>query len=176
MIQKEIHPLVRQLKFTRSEWLRAFDKLSIEDGKKTISPINSLSWMIGHLAWHEKFYWLDIAQKNNIMSELDDLVGYGCAPCSPPLIDMWVVWYTVTILSDNFLEKLKTEELYREISFKWKGETVKDNFGTMMYRLIYHYWYHIGESQALRQTLGHKELPEFVGDIRRNAPFCWERI
>jgi len=36
--------------------------------------------------------------------------------------------------------------------------------------LTYHYWYHLGESQAIRRLLGHTELPVFVGDINR-APY-----
>jgi len=29
----------------------------------------------------------------------------------------------------------------------------------------YHYWYHIGEAHAIRDMLGHQDLPEFVGDM-----------
>ena len=35
----------------------------------------------------------------------------------------------------------------------------------MLMRVIYHYWYHTGESAAVRQILGHVDLPEFVGDM-----------
>jgi hypothetical protein len=34
-----------------------------------------------------------------------------------------------------------------------------------------HYWFHMGESQAIRQMLGHTNLPQFVGDIGEKAPF-----
>jgi hypothetical protein len=40
-----------------------------------------------------------------------------------------------------------------------------------MQRLIYHYWYHIGETQAIRQMLGNKNLAEYVGDIEKEAPY-----
>jgi hypothetical protein len=40
--------------------------------------------------------------------------------------------------------------------------------------MIYHYWYHIGESQAVRQMLGHTGLPEFVGNIQVLAPYTPE--
>ena len=36
-------------------------------------------------------------------------------------------------------------------------------------RNIYHYWYHTGEASAVRQMLGHANLPEFVGDINQAA-------
>jgi hypothetical protein len=44
----------------------------------------------------------------------------------------------------------------------------------MLYRNIYHYWYHIGESQALRQMLGHRGLPDFVGALHTEAPYTPE--
>jgi hypothetical protein len=44
----------------------------------------------------------------------------------------------------------------------------------MLRRVTYHYWYHTGESQAIRQLLGHKNLPEFVGAIHDQAPYVRE--
>ena len=35
----------------------------------------------------------------------------------------------------------------------------------MIYRNTYHYWHHLGEAHAIRQMLGHQNLPEFVGDM-----------
>ena len=29
----------------------------------------------------------------------------------------------------------------------------------------YHYWFHLGESHAIRQMLGHEDLPQFVGNM-----------
>jgi hypothetical protein len=29
----------------------------------------------------------------------------------------------------------------------------------------YHHWYHTGEAHAIRQLLGHPDLPQFVGDM-----------
>jgi hypothetical protein len=43
-----------------------------------------------------------------------------------------------------------------------------------MQRLIYHYWYHIGEIQAIRQMLGHQKLPVYVGSIEKQAPYTPE--
>jgi hypothetical protein len=41
----------------------------------------------------------------------------------------------------------------------------------MLQRVIYHYWYHNGENQAIRQNLGHTNLPQFIGDIHSEAPY-----
>ena len=27
------------------------------------------------------------------------------------------------------------------------------------------YWFHLGEAHAIRQMLGHRDLPQFVGDM-----------
>jgi len=29
----------------------------------------------------------------------------------------------------------------------------------------YHYWFHLGGAHAIRQLLGHPDLPQFVGDM-----------
>jgi hypothetical protein len=44
------------------------------------------------------------------------------------------------------------------------GKPLPANIGTMITRMIYHYWYHNGEIQAIRQLFGHKNLPDFVSD------------
>jgi hypothetical protein len=47
---------------------------------------------------------------------------------------------------------------------------IKERSGTRLRCTNYHYWNHIGESQAIRQLLGHTGLPSFVGDIGGKAP------
>ncbi len=53
-----IHPLVLQLRFTRSEFKRGLDGLSDADARRRLEPMNCISWNIGHLAWQEQRYWL----------------------------------------------------------------------------------------------------------------------
>jgi len=52
-----------------------------------------------------------------------------------------------------------------------KDETGQQSVGSALRRVTYHYWYHIGETQAIRQMLGHHDLPEYVGDIEIEAPY-----
>ena len=40
--------------------------------------------------------------------------------------------------------------------------------GAKLLRTTYHYWFHLGESQAVRQMLGHTKLPDFVGGFGQN--------
>jgi hypothetical protein len=35
----------------------------------------------------------------------------------------------------------------------------------MLLRVTYHYWFHTGEAHAVRQQLGHPDLPQFVGNM-----------
>ena len=49
----------------------------------------------------------------------------------------------------------------------WTTTTI----GSLLLRVIYHYWYHIGEIMAIRQQLGHANLPEYIGDIDTEAPY-----
>ena len=56
------HPLVEQLRFTRSEWQRALAGLTDEDARRRLPPMNCISWMLGHLAYHEHAWWLALAQ------------------------------------------------------------------------------------------------------------------
>lgn len=43
--------------------------------------------------------------------------------------------------------------------------------GSLLLCVIYHYWYHLGEVMAIRQRLGHINMPEFVGDLEIQAPY-----
>jgi hypothetical protein len=44
------HPLVTQLRFTRSELQRALDSVPDADARRRLEQMNCISWMIGHLA------------------------------------------------------------------------------------------------------------------------------
>jgi hypothetical protein len=46
-----------------------------------------------------------------------------------------------------------------------KDKPRRESIGTMLLRNIYHYWYHTGEAHAIRDTLHHGALPQFVGDM-----------
>jgi uncharacterized damage-inducible protein DinB len=70
---------------------------------------------------------------------------------------------TVTAEADAFLDTL-TPELMTTY-FMHDGKYADETIGTLLMRNIYHYWYHMGEVASIRQLLGHKNLPEFVGDM-----------
>jgi hypothetical protein len=168
------HPLVTQLRFSRSEFRRALENVSVEDASKRLLPMNSIGWMVAHLAWHEHSYWIERAQGKSIIPQLKELAGYHKPASTPAIDEMWAAWRTVTQAADVYLETLTVEILQSHLVVNEKP--LPASIGDMLQRMIYHYWYHIGESQAARQLLGHKNLPEFVGDIETLAPYTPENI
>jgi len=159
------HPLVAQLRFTRSEFVRGLTGLADADARQRLQPMNSISWMIGHLAWQEQRYWLFRAQGQVILPELNERVAFGKPASTPALDEMWAAWRQVTEAADPWLEGLTTARLQRPLADGLAS------VGTFLRRTTYHYWYHLGEALAVRQLLGHRELPEFVGDIDSQAPY-----
>ena len=157
------HLLVAQLRFSRSEFVRCLEGISEEDATRRLMPMNCISWMVGHLANQEHRYWVIFAQQKNVVPELYDLVGYGKPASTPALADMWAAWRKVTAVGDEYLDTLTPEIMQRYLLRD--GKPVDENVGTLLMRNIYHYWYHTGEASAVRQMLGHTNLPEFVGNI-----------
>ena len=158
------HPLVTQLHFARSEFVRCLEGLSDEDARRRLMPMNCISWMIGHLAVQEQFYWIYLAQGKVVQPDLYELVGYGRPASTPPLADMWQAWQQITAVADDYLETVTPEQLMAHLT---QGETAsRESVGTMLLRVTYHYWFHTGEAHAVRQQLGHPDLPQFVGDMR----------
>ena len=133
-----IHPLVDQLRFTRSEWLRALDGVSNEEARRRFEPMNCISWIIGHLAAQENSYWVLWAQDKELWPHLNELVGWGKPPSRPPLDEMWQAWREITHAADAFLDTLTPHMLPTHI--EWKGKPLRESIGTMLQRNIYQYW------------------------------------
>ena len=77
----------------------------------------------------------------------------------PPLDEAWAWWRAVTAAADPYLDSLAGARLTR----RWPRESSRETPGTKLHRTTYHYWFHLSESQAVRQMLGHVKLPDFVG-------------
>lgn len=161
------HLLVAQLRFSRSEFVRCLEGVSEADAVRRLMPMNCISWMVGHLANQEHRYWVIFAQKKNVVPDLYELVGYGKPASTPPLGAMWAAWRKVTAAADEYLDTITSEKM--QTFLVRDGKPVEESVGTLLMRNIYHYWYHTGEAAAIRQMLGHTNLPEFVGDISTAA-------
>lgn len=163
------HPLVDQLRFTRSEWLRGLESVSETDASHHHGQMNSIGWIVGHLAWQEQRYLLHRSQGVMLRPDIQERFAYGAPMSTPPLKEMLDAWRTITKAADPFLDTLTAQALLVDLPVDGKpsGQTQ----GSGIRRLTYHYWFHIGEIQAIRQMLGQKDLPEYVGDIELEAPY-----
>ena len=161
--------MVDQLRFARHEFERCFEDVSEEDAVKRLLPMNCISWMVGHLATHENAYWNFVAQGIIVRPGLRDLTGSGKPASTPPLADMKAAWKEVTTRADEFLDTLTPADLEQYLHYK--GKPMDENTGTLLQRVIYHYWFHIGEMHAVRQQLGHQNLPDFVGEMENEYAY-----
>jgi hypothetical protein len=168
-----IHPLVVQLKFTRSEFRRALRGLTGKEASMRFIPMNCISWNVGHLAWQEQRYFLYYGQGLMPYPEVQSAFKSGAPACTPSFPEMFDYWRKITELADPWLESLTTERL-QENYLKRDGQPAARIIGSLLQRVIYHYWYHTGENLAIRQMLGHTKLPEFVGNIDDQAPYMPE--
>jgi hypothetical protein len=163
------HPLVSQLRFTRSEFMRAVKGISDEDARKRILPMNCLSWNIGHLAWQEQRYFLGFGQGKILFPQIERDFAYGAPGSTPPLKEVLSAWKKITAAADPWLDTLTSAKLQENAMSN--GKPTARIYGNLLQRVIYHYWYHIGENLAIRQQLGHKRLPQYVGNIDDQAPY-----
>src|SRR5262245_22644566 len=74
--QGVVHPLVEQLRFTRVEWQRGLRGVDEVSALRRIEPMNSIGWMVGHLAWQEQRYFLARAQERVLNPVLDEAYAF----------------------------------------------------------------------------------------------------
>jgi len=159
------HPLVTQRRFTRDEFVRGLQGLTDDEARRRFQAMNSISWMIGHMAWQEQRYWLFRAQGQVPLPDLNERVANGKPATTPPLEEMSTAWRAVTRAGNPWLDALTTEGMQAPLAEGF------GSVGTFLRQTTYHYWYHLGEALAVRQMLGHGDLPDFVGDIDSHAPY-----
>jgi hypothetical protein len=165
-----LHPMVDQLRFTRSEFLRAIKGVGEEDACRRFLPMNCLSWNVGHLAWQEQRYFLSYGQvRPLLMPEIDKQFAYGASASTPSLKEMLAAWRMITQAADPWLDTLTSTGLLEHVTRD--GKPSDRTVGNLLQRVIYHYWYHLGENMAIRQMLGHARLGVFVGNIDDKAPY-----
>jgi len=168
------HPLVSQLRFTRSEFKRAITGVSEADARRRLLPMNCISWNVGHLAWQEQRYFLHFAQEEMLFPEINTAFAFGAPASTPELKEVLSAWHAITSAADPWLATLTPASLQQHVLSR--GKPTARVYGNLLQRVIYHYWYHIGENMAIRQQLGHQKLTQFVGNIDHQAPYRPEGI
>ena len=169
----EPHPLVVQLRFTRSEFLRAIKHVDEADAQRRLLPMNCISWNVGHLAWQEQRYFLTTGQGKTPYPDIEERFASGGPASQPSLAEVLAAWRAITAAADPWLDTITTAML-QEHPVR-QGKPLARIHGNLLQRVIYHYWYHTGENMAIRQQLGHRRMPQFVGAIDDEAPYRPER-
>jgi uncharacterized damage-inducible protein DinB len=168
-----VHPLVEQLRFTRSEFMTGVRGVSAEDAGKRLVPMNCISWNIGHLAWQEQRYFVTRAQGRTPFPDIAEEFRVGAPASEPALARVMDAWRAITAAADEWLDDATSSDL--EGFVVSRGRPTQWMYGNLLQRTIYHYWYHTGENLAIRQLLGHPRLPQFVGNIDDRAPYHRDR-
>lgn len=160
------HPAVDQLRFARAEWRRGLRGVPEADGIRRLEPMNSIGWIVAHMAWHEQRYWLTRLAGTTPVPALNDIAANGGPPTTPSLRAMLKAWNLVTRTADPELDALDEAAMHNPLA----GSPTR-LIGDAILRVTYHYWFHTGEILAVRQLLHHSRRPEFVGDLDGQAPY-----
>jgi DinB superfamily len=163
------HPLVDQLRFTRAEWVRALSGVTEEDANRHFGQMNSIGWIVGHLAWHEQRTFHVRPRGELPFPAIDKELASGAAMTTPSLKAMRSAWNKLTKESEPFLDSLTERALLKDLPRN--GKPSGQRFADAVRRMTFHYWFHIGEILAIRQMIGGKRLPEYVGDLEAMAPY-----
>lgn len=167
------HPIVDLLRFTRSEWLRGIRGVTEEDAARHLGPMNSIGWIVGHLAWQEQRTFFLRRRGELLFPAINEEFAFGAPMSTPSLKAMRMRWNTITKASDPFLNALTTKELTRDLPLDSKPSG--QNLGSAIQRMTFHYWFHMGEIQGIRQMLGHQRLPQYVGNLEATAAYRPEK-
>jgi hypothetical protein len=163
-----VHPRVDQLRFARTEWQRGLADLSEADAAVRLMPMNSISWMVGHMAWHERLCWMRRARGLKVEPILDAFAT-GRPASTPSFAEMQAAWDRIVANADPYLDGMTTIDLERPLEHDPRASAPPA--GSQLQYVTYHYWAHIGEVSAVRQILGHTGLAEYVADFTPEAEY-----
>lgn len=152
------HHLVRYVQHTRRELRRAVEGMSIEDLERRLGGLNSIAWIVGHLGWQEQTYWLT-SRGEPAAADLEAF-GHGEPAAAADFETLYQAWQRVTAASDLWLAGLDEAALLTHVHGRSLFE--RENVGTLLTRVIGHYYLHIGQITAIRKLLGYP-VPTFVG-------------
>jgi hypothetical protein len=131
--------------------------------------MNSIGWIVGHLTWQEQRYLLHRPQGKMLYPDVHRHFAFQAPMSTPSLAQMLRAWRRVTRAADPFLDSLTAPDLLEDLPVD--GQPTGQSLGSAIRRLTYHYWFHIGEIQAIRQMLDHQRLPTYVGNLEGKAPY-----
>jgi hypothetical protein len=162
-----VHQLVQMQRVARFEFERGLEGLTDEEArfrpvKADGSRMNCISWTIGHLADQE--WRLFVRGIGGPDDERFEQYATGRPAIEPSLDDALDMWQEAKNKADEWLSKATDADM------EPAAEQWFENLGTCVMRNTYHYLFHAGEINAVRQLLGHPEIP-FIGLMRGRLEF-----
>jgi uncharacterized damage-inducible protein DinB len=148
----------------RREFVRVLEGLSDNDCEKRVAGLNSIAWMTAHLMNQEHSYWLK--PRGLALSEVEAFNTETAntkttdTETKPSFQKAYTLWEHVTTASCDWLGSLSDADLRSHLSGRKSFEI--ENIGSLLTRVIGHYYLHIGQITAIRKVLGY-EVPAFVG-------------
>ncbi len=125
------------------------------------------------MTWQEQRTFFLRRSGELLFPDINTKFEFGAQMSTPSLKAMRRAWNTVTKATEPLLDSVTTKGLTRDLPLD--GNRSGQNLGSALRRMTFHYWFHIGEIQAIRQMLGHKRLPQYVGDLEATAAYRPER-
>ena len=140
-------------RFALSEFERGLEGLTDEEARTRLdkpdgTQMNAISWIVCHIAGH----WL------NRPDHLQRYAFRSDDPTPPPLAEALQLVAEAKASQERI--GVATPELLASKPAYLGGESV----GTAIMRATLHTWFHTGEINAIRQMVGHGEIP-FVGQM-----------
>src|SRR5689334_7522978 len=124
------HPLVLQLRFSRSEFQRGLEGVTDAEARRRFLPMNCMAWNVGHLAWQEQRYWLGFGQGHLPWPQIQATFAYGAPASTPALAEMWDAWHLITQAADPWLDALTIAKLQEPVLID--GQDVGVTFGSLL--------------------------------------------
>jgi hypothetical protein len=141
-------------RFALSEFARGLEGLIDEEARVRLkkadgTEMNAITWTVSHIAGH----WLWRPRRL-------DRYSFGSNDPTPPSLDeARAVLAEAIAFQETWLKSLTPEKLASKPP-GFAGESI----GTGIMRAALHTWFHTGEINAVRQLLGHAEIP-YVGEM-----------
>ena len=148
--------------FAIAEFRRGLEGLTPDEARTRVpkagaGEMNAITWIAGHVSTH----WLSVAALAAGHARPEDagrFAGANADPTPPELETMLARLDAARSATREWLAAAADELLAQPMGGRAGGE----NLGEGVLRATLHTWFHAGEVNAVRQMLGHAEIP-FVG-------------
>ncbi|MBA30388.1 MAG: hypothetical protein CL905_00875 [Dehalococcoidia bacterium] len=142
--------IIDQYRITNNQVLNYIDDVTDEESKLIFEPLNCISWTLGHLARYNNLTFAARSRGVEIPNEFKDFEN-GAPHSQKDLSYVKGLWHKTLSDTEKFLDGLNENDLVKVLD---NDSYNVDNLGTVMTRMIFHSWNHLGEIASVRQLIG----------------------